>query len=160
MREVASEAAPQHTGVNGGFFAALGQFVVRFRWLVVVVWVVGIAVASATLPSLADKIQGNNADFLPPTAPSVQAARLAVPFGSAGLVPIALVAAREAAPLTTADTAAIAALRQQLATVSGVAQARELGRSAGGHAIQVQILANVNQGMMSNQASGLVDAIR
>ena len=61
-------------------FASFGRATVRFRWLIVIGWIV-IAVASMrTLPSLGSEINNNNSHFLPSSAPSIQAFNLATPL--------------------------------------------------------------------------------
>ena len=54
-------------------FGAIGRFAVRFRWLVVLVWIVGAIAAATQLPSLANVSQPNNTKFLPASAPSSRA---------------------------------------------------------------------------------------
>ncbi|HYB85708.1 MAG TPA: hypothetical protein VEC76_02565, partial [Streptosporangiaceae bacterium] len=75
-------------------FRGIGSFCVRFRWLVLAVWVAGAIAAAALLPALSSVTQSNNSKFLPASAPSEHAATLAAPFGTANLVPIPVVAAR------------------------------------------------------------------
>ena len=41
-------------------YSALGRFVVRFRWLVVVTWIAAIVVTSAAFPSLSSEINNDN----------------------------------------------------------------------------------------------------
>ena len=62
------------------FFLGLGRFTVRFRWLIVVVWLVGTAASVHFLPSLASEVNNDNSAFLPASAPSTVAANLAVPL--------------------------------------------------------------------------------
>jgi len=57
-------------------FTAIGGFSVRMRWLVVAVWAAA-AFAAMAAPNLNNYVQGSNQAFLPASAPSVQAARLA-----------------------------------------------------------------------------------
>src|SRR5215475_12512906 len=95
-------------------FRAIGSFCVRFRWLVLAVWVAGAIAAAALLPALSSVTQNNNTKFLPDSAPSQHAADLAAPFGTAGLLPIPVVAARSGAALTAADVTAVTNLRGQL----------------------------------------------
>ena len=64
-----------------GIFGAIGTFAVKFRWVVVVVWLLAAFAMPRFLPSLASVTQGNNANFLPASAPSQHAANLAAPFG-------------------------------------------------------------------------------
>jgi hypothetical protein len=122
-------------------FGAIGRFAVRFRWLVLVAWVAA-AIGSVTqLPALSSVTQSNNIKFLPASAPSEHAAQLATPFGTAGLQPVPVLAARTAAPLSTADLAAIARLQRRLASVSGVTKVLDDGVSPDGHAEQLVVLA-------------------
>jgi putative drug exporter of the RND superfamily len=132
-------------------FRAIGRFSVRFRWLVVVVWLAGTALAVIGLPSLSSVTQGNNTAFLPASAPSEQAANLAAPFGATNLVPVPVVAAVPSGTLTSADQAWLTTLTANLGKVPTVVKAHELGVSAPsaavrGQAAQIQVLSNVNMG--------------
>ena len=62
------------------FFNGLGRFTVRFRWFIVVVWIIGTASAVHFLPSLASQVNNNNSAFLPASAPSTIAGNLAEPL--------------------------------------------------------------------------------
>src|SRR5215469_13983258 len=75
-------------------FKAIGTVVVRFRWVMLLIWVVGAIAAVSLLPSLNNVTQNNNSKFLPASAPSEHAAQLAAPFGTASYFPIPVVAAR------------------------------------------------------------------
>src|SRR5450755_4767191 len=92
-------------------FGAIGRFAVRFRWLVVVVWIAAAFAAATQLPPLSSVTQGNNSKFLPASAPSQHAADLAAPFGTANLAPSTIVAARSGSPLTAADLTALTGLQ-------------------------------------------------
>jgi putative drug exporter of the RND superfamily len=124
--------------------AAIGRFSVRFRWLIVVAWVAATYAAVAFLPSLSSVTQSDNTSFLPSSAPSVQAEKLAASFGSANLTRIFVVAARPGTPLTASDSAALTALQGRLRTASGVTQVRDLGKSADGQADELVVLADGN----------------
>jgi putative drug exporter of the RND superfamily len=141
-------------------FAAIGRFAVRFRWPVVAAWIIIALAVMAFLPSLNNQIQTNNESFLPASAPSVRAASLAAPFGMNDLQPVPVIAARSGTHLTPADVTAVAALQGRLRTVPGVASVRDLGRSPDGQAEELLVLARVGGGMMSNQTTTLVDALR
>ena len=54
-------------------FGGIGSFAVKFRWLVILVWVVAAVGVPRALPSLSSVTQGNNANFLPASAPSEHA---------------------------------------------------------------------------------------
>ena len=140
-------------------FGAIGSFTVRFRWFVLIAWIAAAFAAATQLPSLSSVTQNNNSKFLPASAPSSHAADLAAPFGIANLVPIPVVAARSDQPLTTADAAAIADLKAQLATVPTVSRVLDAGRSPDRQAQQLVVLAQQGGGNQ-NQALDLVDALR
>ena len=59
------------------FFAAIGRFAVRFRWVVVVAWIAAAIGAQHFFPSLDSVAGASDASFLPASSPSMQAARLA-----------------------------------------------------------------------------------
>jgi putative drug exporter of the RND superfamily len=141
-------------------FGAIGRSAIRFRWLVILVWILGAIAAATQLPSLANVSQPNNIKFLPASAPSERAAVLAAPFGTAGLQPVPVVAARTGAPLTPADEAAMARLQGRLKSVSGVAKVLDAGISPDGHAEQLVVLASQLNGGNPDAALDLVDALR
>jgi putative drug exporter of the RND superfamily len=141
-------------------FGGIGRFAVRFRWLVLLAWV-GAAIAAVTwLPALSSVTQGNNIKFLPASAPSEQAAVLAEPFGTAGLQPVPVLAARTAAPLTAVDLTALARLQRRLARVPGVSKVVDAGVSPDGHADQLVVLASQLNGGNPEAAPDLVNALR
>jgi RND superfamily putative drug exporter len=140
-------------------FRGIGSLAVKFRWLVLIVWVIGTIAAVSLLPSLNSVTQNNNTKFLPASAPSEHAVELAAPFGTASLVPIPLVAARSSGPLTQADISAVAALPARLKTVSGVDKVQDAGVSRDGHAIQLVVLAQQGGGN-DNYATDLIDGLR
>ena len=88
-----------------GIFGAIGTFAVRFRWVVVVVWVLATVAVPRFLPSLASVTQGNNANFLPASAPSQHAVNLSAPFGNSNLIPVPVVAAVSQGQITAGDVA-------------------------------------------------------
>jgi putative drug exporter of the RND superfamily len=140
-------------------FGAIGRFAVRFRWLVVLVWIVGAMAAVSQLPSLSNVTQSNNIKFLPASAPSEKAAVLAAPFGTAGLQPVPVVAARTGSPLTAADQTAMSGLQARLRSVPGVSKVVNAGVSADGHAEQLVVLAALNGGN-PDAALDLVNGLR
>jgi RND superfamily putative drug exporter len=142
-----------------GIFGAIGTFAVKFRWAVVLVWLVATFAVSAFLPSLASVTQGNNANFLPASAPSEHAVNLAKPFGATNLVPIPVVAAASQGQLTTSDRAWLNTLRQDLRTVPTVVRVTDLGTSRDGQAEQLQVRSDVGPGDQAG-STGLVDHLR
>jgi putative drug exporter of the RND superfamily len=140
-------------------FGGIGSFAVRFRWLVLVAWVVAAVAIPRALPSLSSVTQGNNANFLPASAPSEHALQLAGPLGGSTLTPVPVVAAAQGA-LTPADQAWLGKLQQDLGKVPTVVRVRDLGHSPDGQAAQLQVLSNVGNGGGGNGATTLVKNLR
>ena len=141
-------------------FGGIGEFAVKFRWLVIVVWVVAAVAVPRFLPSLASVTQGNNSAFLPANAPSQHAADLAAPFGiSTADSPVPVVAAVSQGTLTPADQAWLSSLQHKLSTVPTVVSVRDLGRSADGQAEQLQVLSDVSQSN-DDAVTALIDNLR
>ncbi len=142
-------------------YGAIGRFSVRFRWLVLLIWIAGAIAASTQLPALSSVTQGNNQKFLPAKAPSSQAAVLAAPFGTANQLPVpVVVATTTGGPLTGSDAPALIALAGKLATVPGVTRVINGGRSADGQAEQLVVLASVAGSGNPTFAKTLVDGLR
>jgi putative drug exporter of the RND superfamily len=141
-------------------YGAIGRFSVRFRWLVLLIWILGAVAASTQLPSLGSVTQGNNQKFLPASAPSSKAADLAEPFGTSGQFTIPVVAGTTSGPLTTTDTAALSSLQKSLATVPNVTKVIDAGVSADGQAEQFVALASAAGSGNQSYATNLVDGLR
>jgi RND superfamily putative drug exporter len=145
-------------------FRAIGRFSVRFRWVIVILWIVAAGAIPKALPSLASVTQGNNSAFLPASAPSQQAANLAAPFGGTNLIPVPVVAAVSTGTLTAADQAYLTTLATDLGKVPTVVKVNDLGVSATkagvtGQAAQLQVLSNVSQNNQDAQTD-LVNDLR
>jgi putative drug exporter of the RND superfamily len=137
-------------------FRAIGRFSVKFRWVVLVAWIVAAAVIPKALPSLASVTQGNNSSFLPASAPDQQAAQLAAPFGGTNLIPVPVIAAVGSGSLSTADQAWLITLETELGKVATVVKVHDLGVSAqsagvSGQAAQLQVLSDVSQNNQNAQ---------
>jgi RND superfamily putative drug exporter len=141
-------------------YGGIGRFSVRFRWLILLIWIAGAIAASTQLPALSSVTQGNNQKFLPASAPSSQAATLGKPFGTSNRAPVPVVVATTAGPLTAADTVAIDGLQARIGKVSGVTKVINAGRSTDGQAEQLIALANVAGSGNPNYAKVLIGAIR
>jgi putative drug exporter of the RND superfamily len=121
-------------------FEALGRQVVRFRWLVIVVWVLGTMFAVRALPTLASQVNNDNSQFLPSTAPSNEAAKLAEPLiGSQSQSTIPVVVVTSNPSLTVADQASLHQLSNALAGVSTVKNVRFLAESAHRNAAELLV---------------------
>ena len=146
----------------GTFFTAVGRLAVRFRWAIVLAWIIGVVAAMALLPSLGSVTQGDNTSFLPASAPSQRAAQLAAPLQAAALTAVTVVVARSGGMLTSADQAGISRLAVALGHVSQVVSARDAGQSADGQAEQLTVLAALAQsgGLATTQQAHLVAGLR
>src|SRR5947209_6704516 len=121
-------------------FQAIGRFAVRFRWLVLVAWIVAIPLLTANLPNINDVSKNNNSDFLPKNSPSVEAVNLESNFqkkDTAGTSVI--VASRESGTLTKADNLAIDRVIAKVKRVHGISELHDKGISADGHARQLLV---------------------
>jgi len=148
-------------------FRAIGKFAVKFRWVVLLVWIAAAVAIPKALPSLSSVTQGNNSAFLPANAPSNQAANLAAPLGfSTSTVPVPVVAAVSTGSFSAADQAWLGTLVTDLGKVPTVVKAREIGESqvpgpngVDGQAAQIQVQSDVSTSS-ANAVTGLVDNMR
>ncbi|HTW19283.1 MAG TPA: MMPL family transporter [Mycobacteriales bacterium] len=140
-------------------YSALGRFVVRFRWLVLVVWLLLIFGSFAAFPSLNSVVKANNSDFLPKSSPSEVASRLASPLQNANLTPVPVVVSNTQGQLTAQDGAYVLQLIAALKKVSHVTQVRDLGISPDGVANQILTLSNINLGQ-DGPSKTLIDDLR
>ncbi|MGI8902514.1 MAG: MMPL family transporter [Solirubrobacteraceae bacterium] len=117
-----------------GAFLTLGRTVVRFRWVVVVVWVAAAAVLPGALPSLSSASKSENTAFLPSSTPVVRASKLAAPFQRQNSAGTLLIAGRSEGALSTTDESSIAAALRAVAAVPEVRDVRDRGLSRDGSA--------------------------
>ena len=141
-------------------FGGIGSFVVKFRWFVLLAWIVAAVAVPRALPSLSSVTQGNNANFLPAGAPSEHALQLAAPLGGSTLTPVPVVAASAQGALTAADQAWLQRLQQDLGRVPTVERVRDLGLAPDGQAAQLQVLSNVSGGGSGSGLTTLVNDLR
>lgn len=142
-------------------FAAVGRFCVRFRWVILVVWLGG-AAATWLLPSLSSVTQSDNTAFLPPSAQSEQAVRLAGPLVTAGATTVTVVLSRSPADLTPTDRLAVSQLIREMATVAHVVAVRGASFSPDAQAEQFKVLAllNTSGGLATQEQKSLVSSLR
>ncbi|HEX7992385.1 MAG TPA: MMPL family transporter, partial [Streptosporangiaceae bacterium] len=146
-------------------FSALGRFSVRFRWTMLLTWIVGAIAAASLLPSLSSVTQNDNTKFLPASAPVEKATMLAKPFGTSNLIPVPLIAARATGSLSASDTSSLATLQAKLKNNPSVVRIIDLGQSVtgqgrpAGQASQFVVL--VHQiGGDPNAGPNLIDGLR
>ena len=142
-------------------YEALARFVVRFRWPIVVFWLLVAIVTSGAFTSLTSEINDNNSAFLRQSAPSTKAANLAAPLlggGASGkIAPITIIATRDGA-LTSADLAAVGRETQLVSKVERVSSATPVGVSADGQAATIRVRAQLSANDVTKDKS-VIDAI-
>jgi RND superfamily putative drug exporter len=144
---------PERVPPLNSFFSGLGRFVVRFRYLVVLLWIVVAVVSSKALPSMSSEVNNNNSQFLSASAPSEQASTLATPLlGDASQdSQVTIVADRPTGQLTAADQAGIGRAVTAVSKVPLVLSARQGATSANGEAVQITVTAKVSSQDISTQ---------
>ena len=146
------------------FFTALARVVVRFRWLVVALWIAVVVITSAAFPSLSSEINNDNSQFLPSSTPSSQAASLAAPIlGSRDdNSTVTIVAVRTGKVSGVAALKTLARVTAAARAVARVDSARAIAISADGKAAQVLVRAHINAADITDQKtliSGLERAL-
>jgi len=144
---------------HSSLFESVGRLVVRYRYLVVVFWIVAAILSVKLLPSLSSVSNNNNSSFLPKNTPSLAAARLAAPFERGTLPSAALVAASMAGPLTAADQLAVSHVEAAIRRVTGVVVVTDQGTSGDGVARKAAVALSSKLGFGSG-ADTLVSNIR
>jgi RND superfamily putative drug exporter len=125
---------------RSSLFRWLGRFAVRFRFLIVLVWLLVTVVATLTLPSLLGVTDSNNLSFLPANSPSISAAQLASSFQQGNLPTAVIVASRSGGRLSAADQAAITRVEAAAGKVDGVLRVVDQGVSDDGQARKVLLI--------------------
>jgi RND superfamily putative drug exporter len=142
-------------------FEAIARFDIRFRWLIVVVWIVGVVAGVKLLPSLSSVSQSNNTQFLSSASPSVVAGHLAEPFQGNNPAGTAIIVASSASrPLTAADTAAIGRVEQAARQVPGVSLVKDEGTSRDGMAAEALVTVSAAAANGNTNSKNVVDGIR
>ncbi|MGD0085319.1 MAG: MMPL family transporter [Acidimicrobiales bacterium] len=126
------------------FFAGLGRFTVKFRWVLVAVWILGTGLAVHSLPSLGSVVNNNNTAFLPANAPDVKAADLAAPLiGKESLEPVTILAYVPSGRPTPADVKAVEREVNLARAVPNVKQVEFVGLSPDNKAFQLTALSDI-----------------
>ncbi|MGO8683032.1 MAG: MMPL family transporter [Thermoleophilia bacterium] len=143
-------------------FTALARFSVRYRWPIIVAWLVAVPLAVKFLPSLSSVAQSNNAKFLPSNSPSMEALKLAAPFQGQNLTAtsVIVIARSGGAPLTPADNTAMTAVEQAAGKVPGVSLVRDQGTSKDGQARTALVAISSGNNAVGQPAQTLVDRVR
>jgi putative drug exporter of the RND superfamily len=142
------------------FFSGLARLVVRFRYLVVLLWIAVAVLASHALPSMSSEINNNNSQFLSASAPSVLASNLATPLlGDASKnSQVTIVAHQSSGQLTAADQAAVGRAVAAVSKVQLVRSARQGATSPNGETALITVTADVGSEDIATQRT-LIDNI-
>jgi RND superfamily putative drug exporter len=129
------------------FFDRLGRFVVRWRWIVLVAWILVAVISSKALPSMSSEVNNNNTNFLAASAPSQQASALLTPVqgNPSTSSQILIIASRNTGPLTATDQVSIDKEIQAAAKVTKVLSVKQVGTSSDGKVTELLVQANVSQ---------------
>jgi RND superfamily putative drug exporter len=139
-------------------FETIARFSVRFRWLIIIAWIIAVPVLTSTLPNINNVTKNNNSDFLPKNSPSVQAVNLEGNFQSKNTAATSVIVASRPGGLTAADTQTVDRIIIKVRHLHGVNQVTDHGISADGQARQV--LVGVNGAAFGNGAIDIVKNIR
>jgi uncharacterized membrane protein YdfJ with MMPL/SSD domain len=124
-------------------FRGIGVFAVRFRWVMLVAWIVVTLGCTTLFPGFSSVTQSGNSVFLPANSPSSKALQLAAPFQNSQYAMLTLVAAHRTGALTAEDQATIDQLESWLRTEPHVKVVLDTGVSPDGAARQAAIQADV-----------------
>lgn len=121
-------------------FEAIGRFSVKFRWLIIVFWILAVPVVTANFPSITTVTKNDNSDFLPKNSPTTQAAHLETAFQQKKTATNAvLIISRNDGPLTETDQAAIKTISAKISHVKDITEIRDGGASADGQVHQLMV---------------------
>jgi RND superfamily putative drug exporter len=137
------------------FYTRMGSLTVRYRWIVVLGWILIIVVSSRALPSLGSEVNNDNSQFLSSSAPSARAAALAAPIlgSSSDTSQVFVVASRPSGTLQSSDAATLTAEAQLLAAVPKVKAVHLLGTSPDEKVADILVLIGVSQANVNGQVT-------
>jgi RND superfamily putative drug exporter len=140
-------------------FEKIARFSVRFRWFIIVFWIVAVPVVTANFPSINNVSKNNNSDFLPKNSPTATAAKLETAFQRKDTATnAAIVVSRDNGPLTAADEAALGRIVTSVKHVKDITEVRDSGASADAQAHQ--LLVGISGAGFGQQATTIVANIR
>ena len=137
--------------------AGLARLAIRFRYAVIVGWLIAATLCVVLLPSLADSVNTDNSTFLPASTPTQHALALAAPFQPAGTTAGTLVVVGKA-KLSSSDKSAVTDLEAKIAKDSHVQSVSDQGLSSDGKAQKAGVVFTVLTS--SPDASSTVAAVR
>ncbi len=142
-------------------FHAIGRFSVKFRWPIVILWLLAVPILSYTLPTLASKASNDYSSLLPSSSPTKQAQALGGHFTTTNTNPsggVVIIATKNGQVLSPADNAAIDSLVTKLGKLAGVTEVVNNGISPDSQARELTI--KTTSGTFSGDSSAIVSTIR
>ncbi len=142
------------------FFTGLGKQVVRFRWPILIIWIVGTIAVATQFPSIGSQVNNNNSAFLPASSPSLKAQNLAIPIhGKENFSNQVYVAAvSQSGPLNASDQTTISAFESKAERTKYVVKVFEAATSPNGKAALINILASIDN-FGPTQATTLINSL-
>ncbi|MBV9803564.1 MAG: MMPL family transporter [Solirubrobacterales bacterium] len=120
-------------------FETIARAIVRFRWGVVVAWLLAVVLTSAALPSLASEVNNDNSAFLPASSPSSRASDLAAPLLGSGKTAYILIVGSRSGGLNSTDLDVLSREASAARGVTGVLAVQGPVLSADGQAAQLKV---------------------
>ncbi|HET9174405.1 MAG TPA: MMPL family transporter [Candidatus Saccharimonadales bacterium] len=140
-------------------FGKIATFSVRFRWLIIIAWIVAVPLLNHYLPSITSVSKTDNSQFLPKNSPTQEAVNLESVFqGKSTVGRGIIVASRASGPLTPADQTAIEQVAQTVRHDKDVSVVRNLGVSKDGQA--VQLFVGFSGSGFGNESTDFVNQVR
>jgi RND superfamily putative drug exporter len=121
-------------------FEAIARFSVKFRWLIIIVWLLAVPITAKALPSLTSVTKSNNSAFLPSSSPSQKASSLTTPFqGKNTSTTATIVASSSSGPLSAADLQAITQVEAKVKQLQSVSLVKEQATSKDGEVQEILV---------------------
>ncbi len=140
-------------------FTGIARFSVRFRWLIIIAWIVAVPLAITNFPKINDVTKNSTQDFLPKNSPTVTASKLESAFQRKDTATnSAIVASRSTGTLTNSDNAALQQMVGNVKKVKDVTEIRDLGVSADGQAHEYFV--GISGAAFGQGAVGIISNIR
>ena len=140
------------------WYDALGHLVVKLRWGIIAIWILGTIIAMHSLPSLSHYIDNNNSAFLPNGVPSAKANNLDNAFSDSSGPTVNVVAHATQGQLTPGDQQAIARDVVLLSHIKGVTKVPSPQISRDGTTANITVQTSVSG--YGASASDLIIAIK
>lgn len=153
--------AEQNKVLGHGFkiFAIIGKLAVRFRWLVIIFWLVAVPLSIHYFPSIGSVEKNDVSDFLPKSSPTNVGAKLESAFQRKDTASSAtIIISKSTSQLDSTDNTAILQLETNVKHVAEVTEIRNLGTSADGKA--QQLVVGVSGAAFGQKVTDIVSNIR